>query len=208
VQSPGGRSNAPAARRANERLFPRRDAKDAFLRVDQDSRVVAAVESANAAASGLRFTYHMPGHLSKEYPHRDAIKNLVARRTGSGDASGHFVYIKGEKVWKPYKNNGNGLTNNAGKGNSSTPASGAGAGASSTNAALVPSIASESSTSTATDSAVVAASFLPQVMSPSGPSSCCKAIKILVSAGCPTRVYISVPDAIAKRTVISIDLSH
>lgn len=134
------------------------DAQAAFLRVDQGSKVVAAVESANAAATGLCIMCHMPGHLSKDCPHRDAIKNLVARRTGSGDASGRFVYIRGEKVWKPYKSNGsnngsnaNGSNNNAGKGNSSAPAFGA--GASSTSAALVPSIANASSASAATESA-------------------------------------------------------
>jgi len=104
------------------------DAQAAFLRVDQDSKVVTAVESANAAATGLCFTCNMTGHLSKDCPHRDAIKNFVAPRTGSGNASGRYVYVKGEKVWKPYKNNGtdNGSNNNPGKGNSSVPASGAG----------------------------------------------------------------------------------
>jgi len=103
----------------------------------------------------------MPGHLSKECPHRDAIRNFVARRTGSSEASGRFVYIK---VWKPYKNNGNLSTNNAGKGNSSTPASGAGG----TNATLVPSIASASSASAATESAGVATSFLLHTSHTSG----------------------------------------
>ena len=106
----------------------------------------------------------MPGHLSKECPHCDAIKNLVARHTGSGDASGRFVYIKGEKVWKLYKNNGNGLTNKASKGNSSTPASGASTSTSGTNATLVTSIISKYSASAATESLVVATSFLPQVI--------------------------------------------
>ena len=130
------------------------DAKSAFLRVDQDSKVVAAVESANAAASGLCFTCQLPGHLSKDCPHRDAIKNLVARHAGTGNASGRFVYIKGKKVWKAYRNNGS--TN--GKGNPSTPASGT--GASGTNAALVPSITNTSSASAAVESAGVATSFL------------------------------------------------
>jgi len=129
--------------------------KDTFLQVDQDSRVVVAVESANVAASSFCFTYHMLGHLSKEYPHCNAIKNLVACHMGSSDTSGHFMYIKGKKDWKPYKNNGNGLTNNAGKGNSSMPASGT--STSGTNTALVPSIASESSMSASTESTVVAA---------------------------------------------------
>jgi len=67
---------------------------------------------------------------------------------------------------------------------------------------LVPLIASVSSVSVATKSARVAAFLLlPQVMSAGMPSSCCKAIKILVSAGGPTRVYISVPDAIAIHSV-------
>jgi len=73
----------------------------------------------------------------------------------------------------------------------------------------MPLIASVSSASVATKSAGVAASLLlPQVMSAGVPSSCCKAIKILVSAGCPTRVYISVPDAIVIHTVLGLEMEH
>ena len=77
------------------------DTQAAFLCVDQDSKVVAAVKSANAAASGLCYTCHLPGHLSKDCLHSDAIKSLVVRRTDPMNASGHYIWIKGKKVWKP-----------------------------------------------------------------------------------------------------------
>jgi len=55
------------------------DTQAAFLHVDQDSKVVAAVESANAASSGLCFTCHLPGHLSKDCPHR-GVTSYTAHR--------------------------------------------------------------------------------------------------------------------------------
>jgi len=129
------------------------NAQLAFLHVDQDSKVVTAVKSANAAASGLCYTCHLPGHLSRDCPHGDAIKNLVARHTDPANTSGRYVWIKGEKVWKPCSGRDSGNKTNSGM-----PASGA--GTSGSNAALIPSIANASITM---EAAGVATSFLLHV---------------------------------------------